>query len=134
MFDPKYSNDPFLWEFVLKALENMSKWCDSAEHHLNREQSRTTDEQDILSQIRQIEYLISKSRDIKIRGRLDFEEDFDEIKDIISAKTLFNTDDHIQRMEEVKNKVMSRLECLREKAADQEDSIDSASIVDLAAR
>ena len=118
----------------MKALENMSKWCDSAEHHLNREQSRTTDEQDILSQIRQIEYLISKSRDIKIRGRLDFEEDFDEIKDIISAKTLFNTDDHIQRMEEVKNKVMSRLECLREKAADQEDSIDSASIVDLAAR
>ena len=119
---------------LLKALENMSKWCDSAEHHLNRVQSRRSDEQDILSQIRQIEYLISKSRDIKIRGRLDFEEDFDEIKDIISAKTLFNTDDHIQRMEEVKNKVMSRLECLREKAADQEDSIDSASIVDLAAR
>ena len=118
----------------MKALENMSKWCDSAEHHLNREQSRNTDEQDILSQIRQIEYLISKSRDIKIRGRLDFEEDFDEIKDIISAKTLFNTDDHIQRMEEVKNKVMSRLESLREKAAEQEDSIDSASIVDLAAR
>ena len=58
----------------------MSKWCDSAEHHLAREHSRTTDEQDILSQIRQIEYLISKSRDIKIRGRLDFEEDFDEIK------------------------------------------------------
>lgn len=112
----------------------MSKWCDSAEHHLNREQARDCHEQDILSQIRQIEYLVSKSRDIKIRGRLDFEEDFDEIKDIISAKTLFKTDDHIQRMEEVKSRVMSRLESLRERAAEQEDSIDEASIVDLAAR
>lgn len=118
----------------LQALENMSKWCDSAEHHLNKDQTRNNDEQDLLSQIRQIEYLMSKARDVKIRGRLDFEEDFDEIKDIISAKTLFTTDDHIQRMEDVKNKVVARLELLREKAADQEDSIDEASIVDLAAR
>ena len=45
--------------------------------------------------------MMIKARDVKIRGRLDFEEDFDEIKDIISAKTMFKTDDHIQRMEEV---------------------------------
>ena len=112
----------------------MSKWCDSAEHHLSREKAGSNEEQDILSQIRQIEYLISKSRDIKIRGRLDFEEDFDELKDIISAKTLFKTDDHIQRMEEVKKRVMSRVEALRDEAAEQEDSIDEASIVDLAGR
>ena len=112
----------------------MSKWCDSAEHHLRREEAGSKEEQDILSQIRQIEYLISKSRDIKIKGRLDFEEDFDELKDIISAKTLFKTDDHIQRMEEVKKRVMSRVEALREEAAEQEDSIDEASIVDLAGR
>ena len=112
----------------------MSKWCDSAEHHLSKEQARNSDEQDLLSQIRQIEYLLSKSRDIKIRGRLDFTEDFDEIKDKISAKTLFKTDDHIERMEEVKNRVLARLESLREKAAEQEDSIDEASIVDLTAR
>ena len=82
----------------------------------------------------QIEYLMSKARDVKIRGRLDFEEDFDEIKDIISAKTMFKTDDHIQRMEEVRARVIARLELLRERAAEQEDSIDEASIVDLAAR
>ena len=76
---------------------------------------------------------MSKSRDIKIRGRLDFEEDFDDIKDIISAKTLFMVDDHIQRMEEVKNKVIARRENVREKA-DEEDSIDEASSVDLAVR
>jgi len=119
---------------LFEALENMSKWCDSAEHHLRREEAGSKEEQDILSQIRQIEYLISKSRDIKIKGRLDFEEDFDELKDIISAKTLFKTDDHIQRMEEVKKRVMSRVEALREEAAEQEDSIDEASIVDLAGR
>ena len=32
----------------------MSKWCDSAEHHLSKEQTRSTDEQDLLSQIRQV--------------------------------------------------------------------------------
>ena len=89
---------------------------------------------DVFSQIRQLDYLLSKSRELKLRSRADFEEDFDEIKDIISAKTMFKTDDHIQRMEEVRAKVVSRLEMLREKAAEQEDSIDEASIVDLAAR
>ena len=37
-------------------------------------------------------------------------------------------------MEEVKKRVMSRVEALREEAAEQEDSIDEASIVDLAGR
>ena len=62
---------------LFEALENMSKWCDTAEHHLGKKPSRNIDEQDVLSQIRQIDYLMSKSRDIKIRGRIDFEEDFD---------------------------------------------------------
>ena len=41
-------------DHLCQALENMSKWCDSAEHHLSKEQTRSTDEQDLLSQIRQV--------------------------------------------------------------------------------
>ena len=64
---------------LFEALDNMNKWCDSAETHLARD-THHGDEQEVLSQIRQIEFLISKSRDIKIRGRQDFEQDFDDIK------------------------------------------------------
>jgi len=118
---------------LFEALENMSKWCDTAEHHLDKKVPRNIDEQDVLSQIRQIDYLMSKSRDIKIRGQIDFEEDFDDIRDIISAKTLFMVDDHIQRMEVAKNNVTSRRESMREKA-NNEKSMDEASSVDLSIR
>ena len=37
---------------------------------------------DILSQKRLIYYVLSKSRDLKIKSRVDFEEDFDDIKDL----------------------------------------------------
>ena len=49
-----------LMMMIFQALDNMSKWCNSAEHHLSKDQTRNTDEQDLLSQIRQIEYLMSK--------------------------------------------------------------------------
>ena len=55
------------------------------------------------------------------------------MQDIISNKTLFLADDSIQRLEEVKGRVVERREKLREKAADEE-SIDEASIVDLTSR
>ena len=35
---------------------------------------------DVFSQIRQLDYLLSKSRELKLRSRADFEEDFEEIK------------------------------------------------------
>ena len=41
------------------------------------------------------------SRDIKIKSRAEFEEDFDGIKDLIAAKTLFMVDDKISMFEEV---------------------------------
>ena len=74
-----------------------------------------------------------KARDVKIRGRLDFEEDFDEIKDLISAKTLITVDEHITKLEEVKKKVSDRRDLLRQKATD-EKLIDETSSVDLADR
>ena len=72
---------------LFEALDNMNKWCDSAETHLARD-THHGDEQEVLSQIRQIEFLISKSRDIKIRGRQDFEQDFDDIK-VVDCSSIF---------------------------------------------
>ena len=40
-------------------------------------------------------------RDIKIKSRAEFEEDFDGIKELIAAKTLFMVDDKISMFEEV---------------------------------
>ena len=72
---------------LFEALDNMNKWCDSAETHLARD-THHGDEQEVLSQIRQIEFLISKSRDIKIRGRQDFEQDLDDIK-VVHCNSIF---------------------------------------------
>ena len=58
---------------------------------------------------------MSRARDIKIRGRSDFEEDFDEIKDLISAKTLITVDEHINKLEDVKKKVSERRDLLGQK-------------------
>ena len=78
-------------------------------------------QQDILSQIRQLDYLLSKAQDIKIADRSvisflpydhdqtmkptimiisreSFEDDFEDIKDLISAKTLFAVDDAITQV------------------------------------
>ena len=74
-------------------------------------------DQDIISQIRQIDYLISKAKEMKIKSRIDFEEDFDDIRQLISAKTLFSVGDKIKQFEEVKKEVTARGTSLREKAA-----------------
>ena len=67
-------------------------------------------DQDVLSQI-------SKSRDLKLKSIVDFEEDFDDIKDLISPKTLFMVDDKLNQIDEVKQEVIDRREMLREKAS-----------------
>ena len=102
---------------LFDGLENVSKWCTTTTQHLNRDQDMDQGDQDVLSQIRQIDYLLSKSRDLKIKSRIDFEDDFDDIKDLISPKTLFMVDDTLNMIEEVKNAVIDRREMLREKAS-----------------
>ena len=102
---------------LYEALENISKWCETASQHLSRDQDMDRGDQDIFSQIRQIDYLMSKSRELKVKTRIDFEEDFEDIKDFITAKTMFMVDDHINRFEDVKAKVIERREGLRQQAA-----------------
>ena len=102
---------------LFDGLENISKWCTTVTQHLNRDQDMDQGGQDIFSQIRQIDYLLSKSRDLKIRSRINFEEDFDDIKDLISPKTLFMVDDKLNLIAEVKQEVIDRRDMLREKAS-----------------
>jgi len=102
---------------LFDGLENVTKWCTTVTQHLNRDQDMDQGDQDVLSQIRQIDYLLSKSRDLKIKSRVDFEEDFDDIKDLISPKTLFMVDDKLNLIAEVKQEVIDRREMLREKAS-----------------
>ena len=71
---------------------------------------------DVFSQIRQLDYLLSKSRELKLRSRADFEEDFDEIKDSMAAQTVFAVDDGLERLESVTFRVMRRREELRARA------------------
>ena len=134
---------------MYEAMDNITEWCESATKHLEKEASKSVEskesgqqeaekqpmeqEQDVLSELRQLDYLMSRARDIKIRGRKDFEEDFDEIKDLISAKTLATVDEHITKLDDVKKKVSDRRDLLRQKATD-EKLIDDTSSVDLADR
>jgi hypothetical protein len=114
---------------MYEAMENISEWCESANKHLEKEfeqeiglepeqdqpqKPADEQEQDVLSELRQFVFLMSRVRDIKIRGRADFEEDFDEIKDLISAKTLITVDEHNNKLEDVKKKVSERRDLLRQ--------------------
>ena len=117
---PIYNSQTFLIQFGLVKLvelhhQNKSNWPnDDDDYH---------DHQDVLSQIRQLDYLLSKAQDIKIADRWSlsflnhqqkifkkfpqifwnifresFEDDFEDIKDLISAKTLFAVDDAITQV------------------------------------
>ena len=93
----------------------------SSNHSYHHHHHHCYPQQDILSQIRQLDYLLSKAQDIKIADRSvisflpydhdqtmkpaitiisreSFEDDFEDIKDLISAKTLFAVDDAITQV------------------------------------
>ena len=74
-----------------------------------------TDE-DVFSQIRQIDYLLSKSRELKLRSRREFEETFDELKEMLAPQTIFAVDDALDQLESVTVQVMQKREELRSRA------------------
>ncbi|XP_023327389.1 guanine nucleotide exchange factor DBS [Eurytemora carolleeae] len=86
----------------------------------------------MLSQIRQIDYLMSKSRDIKIKSRAGFEEDYEDIKTLLSAKTVFQVDDGIDELETIMRKVVERREELRALAPNTRGEAESS--IDLSIR
>ena len=52
-----------------------------------------------------------------MKSILDFEEEFDVIKDLISPKTLFKVDDKLNLLQQVRRSVLERKEYLQEKIA-----------------
>ena len=52
---------------------------------------------------------------MKIKTIFEFEEEFDSIRDLISPKTLFNVDDNLNAMHEIKRKLLHRIDYLVEK-------------------
>uniref|UniRef100_A0A0K2U826 CRAL-TRIO domain-containing protein n=1 Tax=Lepeophtheirus salmonis TaxID=72036 RepID=A0A0K2U826_LEPSM len=103
---------------LMDSVDSMNKWSSAAGDHLDRKKSvdETDRDDNIFSLIRQIDYLLSKSRDLKIRTRVDFEELFDEIKDLMSAQTLFRVDDALEQLDSVTHRVITRREELRSQA------------------
>jgi len=61
----------------------------------------------------QTDYLLSRSRELKLRTRSDFETVFDDIKDLMSAQTLFAVDDALEQLEAVTVRVVQRRDELR---------------------
>ena len=106
---------------MYQAMNNITTWSESATKHLEKENPQKEGEEtgDLLSELRQLEYLIKESEEIKIRGRTHFEEDYVEIKDLISETTLIKVDEHINKLEEVKNKVCEKRDELRKKCEDE---------------
>ena len=103
---------------LIDGIEAANKWSSSALSHLERQdepRSSMTDE-DVFSQIRQIDYLLSKSRELKLRSRREFEETFDELKDMLAPQTIFAVDDALDQLETVTLQVMQKREELRSRA------------------
>ncbi len=110
---------------LFDSLALLSKWCATATGHLERSEADSArlhpggggdDELDVFSQIRQLDYLLSKSRELKLRSRAEFEEDFDDLKEAMSPQALFAVDDGLDQLEAVTFRVMRRREELRAKA------------------
>ena len=103
---------------LIDGIEAANKWSSSALSHLERQdepRSSMTDE-DVFSQIQQIDYLLSKSRELKLRSRREFEETFDELKDMLAPQTIFAVDDALDQLETVTLQVMQKREELRSRA------------------
>jgi hypothetical protein len=105
---------------LFDSLESLNKWCATSSNHLDRAvgANNTAEEDlDVFSQIRQLDYLLSKSRELKLRTRTDFDDDFDDdIRNAMSAQTLFAVDDGLEQLEAVTYRVMQRREDLRARA------------------
>ena len=103
---------------LMDGIEAANKWCNTALNHLERTESprSSLSDEDIFSQIRQIDYLLSKSRELKLRSRRDFEETFEELKEMLAPQIIFAVDDALDQLEAVTLQVMQAREELRSRA------------------
>lgn len=59
--------------------------------------------------------LYLKVDELKVKSIFEFDEEFDSIRELISPKTLFAVDDTLNSLQEVKKKLMQRLDFLLNK-------------------
>ena len=107
------------------ALEDCAKWCLIVEKYFKSDFNDDKSDNDTLSNIRHIDYILSKCRDLRMKTRVDFEEGFDEIKDLISPKTLFLVDDRLELIDKVKQELIDRREMLRDSASKDPNITDA---------
>ena len=58
---------------MYEAMNNINEWCETATKHIDKqaatsEESKEETGADILSELRQLEFLLNKSEEIKIKG------------------------------------------------------------------
>ena len=82
--------------------EEVSQWCEEVNAHLDKKlEAQTEKDVDILDQIKQLDKLIAKQRDLIIRSRSQFEDEFYCVKDLINAQCLTIVDQRLNMFHEV---------------------------------
>ena len=80
----------------------MANWCDEVNAHLDKKlEAQTEKDVDILDQIKQLDKLIAKQREMIIRSRSQFEDEFYCVKDFINEKCLLLVDQRLNIFHEV---------------------------------
>ena len=83
----------------------MTSWCDQVNDHLDAKlEVKSEKDVDILEQIKQLDKLIAKQREMIIRSRSQFEDEFYNIKDLIDQKCLELIDQKLSTFHEVEDK------------------------------
>ena len=96
----------------------MTSWCDQVNDHLDAKlEVKSEKDVDILDQIKQLDKLIAKQREMIIRSRTQFEDEFYNIKDLIDGRCLELIDQKLSTFHEVKSSVLEVRKKLRDKAA-----------------
>ena len=74
----------------------------------------------------QVSHLILylKVDELKVKSIFEFDEEFDIIRELISPKTLFAVDDTLNSLQEVKKKLMQRLDFLLNKGNQEVEGQD----------
>ena len=81
----------------------MRSWCDEVNDHLDAKlEVKSEKDVDILEQIKQLDKLIAKQREMIIRSRSQFEDEFYGIKDLIDQKCLELIDQKLTVFHEVR--------------------------------
>lgn len=76
--------------------------------------------------MQQLSHLILylKVDELKVKSIFEFDEEFDSIRELISPKTLFAVDDTLNSLQEIKKKLMQRLDFLLNKGNQEVEGQD----------